>query len=123
MLRGISPGARMKFNDALASHVEVFTSAITRFELWSGVELGDGRPGQIRDLEDLANLAPVLAFDERDSREAARLRARLQRSGKIIGPYDLLIGAQAPARDLTLVTGNGREFRRIEGLRTISWLE
>jgi tRNA(fMet)-specific endonuclease VapC len=34
---------------------------------------------------------------------------------------DLLIAAQAVARDLVLVTGNLREFRRVPGLRCENW--
>jgi tRNA(fMet)-specific endonuclease VapC len=33
-----------------------------------------------------------------------------------------LIGAQARCLDLTVVTDNEREFRRIEGLRCENWL-
>jgi tRNA(fMet)-specific endonuclease VapC len=39
-----------------------------------------------------------------------------------IGNHDLLIAAHALALDLTLVTANVREFRRVEGLRVENWL-
>ena len=34
---------------------------------------------------------------------------------------DRLIAAQAIARDATLITRNGRDFRRIEGLKLVEW--
>lgn len=34
---------------------------------------------------------------------------------------DRLIAAQAIARDATLITRNGKDFRRIEGLRLVEW--
>ena len=34
---------------------------------------------------------------------------------------DRLIAAQAIARDATLITRNGRDFRRIEGLKLEEW--
>ena len=34
---------------------------------------------------------------------------------------DRLIAAQAIARDATLITRNGRDFRKIEGLRLVEW--
>ena len=34
---------------------------------------------------------------------------------------DRLIAAQAIARDATLITRNGKDFRRIEGLKLIEW--
>ncbi len=41
--------------------------------------------------------------------------------GRPVGPYDLLIAAQALTLDVTLITRNTREFGRIEGLRTEDW--
>jgi tRNA(fMet)-specific endonuclease VapC len=52
----------------------------------------------------------------------ARLRAGLRRAGTPIGPNDLWIAAHALAEDLTLVTGNEREFARVPGLRVENWL-
>jgi tRNA(fMet)-specific endonuclease VapC len=46
----------------------------------------------------------------------------LRRAGTPIGPNDLWIAAQALAEDLTLVTGNEREFARVPGLRVENWL-
>ncbi len=50
-----------------------------------------------------------------------RLRAALERPGKPIGPYDMLIAAQALSRGLVLVTDNVDEFGRIEGLQVENW--
>jgi tRNA(fMet)-specific endonuclease VapC len=50
------------------------------------------------------------------------IRADLERNGQPIGANDLLIAAHALALDLTLVTDNGREFSRIDGLRVENWL-
>jgi tRNA(fMet)-specific endonuclease VapC len=51
-----------------------------------------------------------------------RIRSDLEKKGQIIGPYDLLIGAQALAEKLTLVTNNEREFQRISGLAIENWV-
>ncbi|HSR22290.1 MAG TPA: hypothetical protein VLW53_01985 [Candidatus Eisenbacteria bacterium] len=50
------------------------------------------------------------------------MRADLERSGRPLAEPDLRIAAIALAHDLTLVTGNGRHFSRIPGLRVESWL-
>ena len=50
------------------------------------------------------------------------IRAHLESAGATIGPNDLLIAAYARAADLTVVTGNDREFRRVPGLRVENWL-
>lgn len=44
------------------------------------------------------------------------------RSGRLIGPYDLMIAAHARAVDAVLVTDNTKEFGRVAGLRTENWL-
>lgn len=48
-------------------------------------------------------------------------RQRLKLAGQSIGEIDLLIGAQALASDLVVVTNNLREFERIEGLKLENW--
>ncbi|MDO5623075.1 MAG: type II toxin-antitoxin system VapC family toxin [Pseudomonadota bacterium] len=65
---------------------------------------------------------PVLDFTPQDADTAGRIRADLATNGTPIGPYDALIAAQALGRNLTLVTHNTREFRRVPGLRVIDWL-
>ena len=50
------------------------------------------------------------------------IRTHLESAGATIGPNDLLIAAHARAADLTVVTGNDREFRRVPDLRVENWL-
>jgi tRNA(fMet)-specific endonuclease VapC len=50
------------------------------------------------------------------------LRAHLERTGQIIGANDMLIAAQALAHNLTLVTDNLGEFKRVLGLTVRNWL-
>jgi tRNA(fMet)-specific endonuclease VapC len=63
----------------------------------------------------------VLEFDEEDARQAGQIRAHLASKGTPIGAYDVLIAGQARARDLTLVTHNTSEFRRVPGLKVEDW--
>ncbi|MGH9651481.1 MAG: PIN domain-containing protein [Terriglobales bacterium] len=70
----------------------------------------------------LLGLLPSLPFGSAEARRAATLRVVLTRAGKPIGPYDALIAATALEHELTLVTHNTREFRRVEGLAVEDWL-
>lgn len=63
----------------------------------------------------------VLRFDEEDAAEAGEIRVLLERAGEPIGPYDILIAAQARRRGATLVTFNRREFARVPGLTITDW--
>ena len=49
------------------------------------------------------------------------LRASLEKQGRLIGANDLWIGAHALTMNLTLVTNNEQEFRRIAGLKVENW--
>ncbi|MEJ1160878.1 type II toxin-antitoxin system VapC family toxin [Prosthecomicrobium sp. N25] len=97
----------------------VAMSAIVLHELAYGA-YGSGKIEQ--NLRNLSRLAfEVLDFTAADALCAGEIRARLRKAGTPIGPYDVLIGAQALARDLILVTANVREFARIEGLKVEDW--
>jgi tRNA(fMet)-specific endonuclease VapC len=50
------------------------------------------------------------------------LRALLAKAGTPIGPYDVLIAAQAKLRGLILITANTAEFARIADLHIENWL-
>jgi hypothetical protein len=47
------------------------------------------------------------------TRRDSSIRAALERAGTPIGPYDVLVAAQARRRDALLVTANQREFARV----------
>jgi tRNA(fMet)-specific endonuclease VapC len=64
---------------------------------------------------------PPVEFDLEPAGAYGRLRTRLEEKGTPIGPNDMLIAAQALARDLVLVTDNVREFRRVRGLKVENW--
>ena len=65
----------------------------------------------------------VVAFDADDAREAGELRALLRNAGREIGPYDLLIAAQARRNLATLVTHNVGEFGRVPALVVEDWAD
>lgn len=69
----------------------------------------------------MADFMRVLNFDQDDAREAGEIRATLRAAGTPIGPYDVLIAAQARRRDAVLITTNTREFVRVPGLRIEDW--
>src|SRR5436305_9339356 len=63
----------------------------------------------------------VLPFEEEDAVIAGEIRAELRSAGTLIGPYDLLIAAQALRAGATLVTANVNAFRRVRGLECEDW--
>lgn len=69
----------------------------------------------------LTAITEIIAFDDADSREAGEIRAFLESHGAPIGPYDILIAAQARRRGGVLVTLNRREFERVPALMVTDW--
>ena len=63
----------------------------------------------------------MFPFDEADASEAADIRAHLRRRGTPIGPFDVLIAAQAGRAGTPLVTANTGEFGRVPGLQILDW--
>lgn len=69
----------------------------------------------------LTAITEIITFDDADSREAGEIRAFLESHGAPIGPYDILIAAQARRRGGVLVTLNRREFERVPALMVTDW--
>lgn len=100
---------------------EVGISTITLSELEHGVEKS-AKPGQNKiALCQFCAPLEILPFDGAAAAAYGRVRAELERAGRVIGPMDLLIGSHALATGVVLVTNNGREFRRINGLNIENW--
>ncbi len=92
------------------------------YELWYGVGRSDRRRENAeRPRIFLSSSIAVVAFNEQDAVTAGDLRGLLEAEGRPIGPYDLLVAAQALRIRATLVTANVREFARVRGLLTEDW--
>jgi tRNA(fMet)-specific endonuclease VapC len=119
VLRDRPKGVRERFN---AEADGLCISAITLSELLHGAAKS-ARPIENRhEVERFAARLEVLAFDPAAAAHAGEIRAALERQGVPIGGYDLLIAGHAGSRGLVVVTGNLREFTRVDGLRAEDWL-
>jgi tRNA(fMet)-specific endonuclease VapC len=107
---------------ALLNRDALAISVVVLVELWHGALKSVRTEANIRRIEDfLAAPIEVLSFENDDAREAGNIRAALERAGTPIGPYDILVAAQARRRAATLVTANAREFACVPGLKTVDW--
>ena len=96
-------------------------AAITVAELWHGVERATGPHKATRQnyLQAVLGLLPIIPYTEQTAYEHARIWAELESSGKMIGFYDLIVGATALERGSEVATFNNRHFSQISGLRVI----
>ncbi len=121
VINGKGPEIRQRYQEVLAGNQHVVVSSLTVHELVYGALISrrpDHHMGEVRTL--LAQLDAV-EWSDRDAYSAARIRARLEQTGQMIGHLDALIAGQALERGWTLVTANTREFSRIDDLVLEDW--
>lgn len=118
VLRDRPQGLRERFN-AEASGLSI--SSVVLYELLYGAAKSARPAENRRQVEAFAARLEVLDFDDDAAAHAGEIRAELEREGKPIGSYDVLIAGHARSRGLIVVTGNLAEFRRVEGLRCEDW--
>ena len=104
------------------SLADVAISSITVYELEYGVAKSQQQRKSEQALTNFLAPVTIMNVDKNVARQAAGIRADLERKGSPLGPNDLLIAGQALAQDLILVTNNLREFERIQGLTIENWV-
>ena len=114
---------RSRFDAARDAKTPIFMSVIVFHELMYGAANSQRR---VQNEEKVALFISsgdidLLQFDTEDAAIAGSIRAKLRHAGSPIGPYDLLIAAQALRNGATLITANTREFNRIPGLTVVDW--
>jgi tRNA(fMet)-specific endonuclease VapC len=95
---------------------------VVLYELWYGIKKSARAQPNTDALDNFLALdVTPWPFEAEDAEEAGDVRAALERLGTPIGPYDVLIAAQARRRGAILVTANKNEFARVPGLQTQDW--
>lgn len=96
-------------------------AAISVAELWHGVERAAAlyRAKRQSYLENTIAAVSIISYTEETARIHARLWAKLESSGRMIGDYDLIIAATALEHGSAVATFNTRHFSVVEGLRVI----
>ncbi|MCB1174833.1 MAG: type II toxin-antitoxin system VapC family toxin [Leptospiraceae bacterium] len=109
-----------KFKKVKIENISI--SAITEFELNYGIQKSANSEKNKSALAEFLSYLKKIAFSTKTADIAARIRVQLEKQGKPIGPYDLLIASEAFSQDLILVTNNEKEFKRIKGLKIENWV-
>ncbi len=120
LLRGKAPRAVEILSQVGLEHVHI--SAITVGELLAGAARSTSSSENTARVVRFCASLHAVPFDERAAASYAKTRARLAANGTPIGPLDTLIAGHAIALGATLVTGNTREFGRVEGLAIQNWI-
>ena len=99
---------------------EVVSGWICLAELWEGIQekKNKDRWGKIIG-NFFGNLDEVWGIDMATAEKFGEIRNRLRKKGELIEDLDILIAATCVAKNLVLVTGNKKHFRRIDGLEIL----
>ena len=96
-------------------------SVITYGELHHGANKSSDRSRSLANLGELIQEIPVEDLTVSAAEAYGRIRATIQKQGRVIGSNDLWIAAHAMSMDITLATNNEREFLRVTGLSVENW--
>jgi tRNA(fMet)-specific endonuclease VapC len=96
LLKNQPASVRGRLRRVVSRGASIAVSSLVLYELWYGVARSERRRDNAERLRIfLSGNIDVIPFDEQDAVTAGDLRAALETAGTPIGPYDLLIAAQA----------------------------
>ena len=101
---------------------EIKISSITMAEMEYGASKSENREMNRNALKRFLSPFEIINFDAKDAEIYGIIRAELERSGNIIGAYDMQLAAQALRWDCIFVTNNTKEFIRINKLKLENWI-
>ena len=109
---------------SLNQNDKIFISSITIAELFYGLEKSKSQKKEQNRDALIKFLTPfeIVTYDENSAIEYAKIRAKLEKNGEIIGSNDMLIASQAKDLGYILVTNNTKEFQRVNGLIIANWV-
>ena len=96
-------------------------SIITQAELFYGAEKSKDSAKEFEKIQNTLSVWCIEVFNLNKEIVGfyGKLKASLEKKGKRLDEFDLLIGATAISENLILVTGNSRHFKRIFGLSLV----
>ncbi len=99
----------------------VFLSAISYHELLYGALHSGAVQRHLAVVAEFIAPLTVLPFTRFSADHSSQVRQTLSAKGQSIGPLDTLIAGHALEHQLTLVSGNTREFSRVPALSLENW--
>ncbi|HEX4580541.1 MAG TPA: type II toxin-antitoxin system VapC family toxin [Acidobacteriaceae bacterium] len=117
IVRGRSVAARVRLS-GLGPRESASISTITEAEIRYGLAKRPHAHALASAVEGFLAKIAVLPWDRDEALAYGHLRARMEAAGKALGNLDMLIAAQAIARDTTLVTSD-KAFSLVKELSVI----
>ena len=101
---------------------EIKIPSIVKAELLFGVEKSKHKEKNHEIYTKFLQPFEIVSFDDSAAEYYAKIRAVLEKSGKIIGPNDLIIAATVLSKNGILISHNTKKFKQVPGLRLEDWV-
>lgn len=97
-------------------------SSVTVSELYFGAYKSQFVEKNLLALEHFLRPFDLVEYDTKAAISYGKIRANLEKAGTPIGGMDMMIAAHALSLDMTLVTNNTKEFKRVDRLVLEDWV-
>jgi len=97
--------------------------SIVKAELLYVAEKSIRKAENIEKIDNFLFPLEVIGLNDKECIEYSKIRADLEKRGKLIGPNDIIIAAIVKANNGILITNNVKEFMRVKGLTVEDWSE
>ena len=114
------PEVLQKFNTYQVGDLGI--SSITVAELEFGVQKSQFPQKNQQALEQFLIPLNIINFNRAAAIIYGDIRATLEKQGTAIGSLDTLIAAHALSLEITLITNNVKEFKRVPNLKLDNWV-
>ena len=107
-----------------AEHGDAYISVLTASELLVGVNRATDdaiRARRLAYVEGILSTIPLLPIDLEVARIHAQLVSQIPRS-ETIGAHDVLIAATAMRHGYAVLTRNGKNFRKLQGVTVVDYI-
>jgi len=95
--------------------------SIVKAELYYGAEKGSNPDKTKKIIFDFLLPFEIIPFGNDESIVYSKIRAGLEKKGRIIGPNDLIIASIVIANNGVLITNNEKEFKNVSELKIQNW--
>jgi predicted nucleic acid-binding protein len=113
-----SPVALAKIRELEEKNDRIATTIITVYELLKGASLSAKRQKNLQLAREAISSFHVLDLSPEACEEASSIFCELQKSGRLVSEFDILIAAIAKTNGEPILTRD-RHFKRIKGLELI----
>ena len=102
-------------------NADMAISVVSYGELVFGAEKSQYREKNMKTVQSISEIFPIENITADIMEYFGKLKAQLQKSGKVIDDMDLLIASTAISRNMILVTHNTKHFTEIPNLTIEDW--